>query len=154
MTNLIAQNIALRTGILALLFAMVAIVAYLAAAALASRGLARRRLFEEAPRTIGGRAVTGSLRSEDAESAWLRLVNAIEQRGLNLVDTKDHALRQLLIAAGYSAPFAPRVYTLVRLVLVIGFPLSLMAIFWISGSSPSMVRLYFLKGCKSDSTQG
>ena len=36
MTNLIAQNIALRTGILALLFAMVAIVAYLAAAALAS----------------------------------------------------------------------------------------------------------------------
>ena len=57
----------------------------------------------------------GSLRSRDAESAWLKLVERIEKAGLSLVDTKDEALRNRLAAAGYTAPFAPRVYTLVRL---------------------------------------
>ena len=65
----------------------------------------------------------GSLRTERVESAWLKLVNSIETSGLSLVDTKDEALRQKLVAAGFTAPFAPRVYTLVRLVSVVGLPL-------------------------------
>jgi tight adherence protein C len=83
------------------------------------------------------------LRNERVESAWLKLVNSIEARGLSLVDTKDAALRQKLIAAGFSAPYAPRVYTLVRLTLVIGLPLLTLLFFWATGSSPSMVKLYF-----------
>jgi tight adherence protein C len=85
----------------------------------------------------------GSLRAERIESAWLKLVNSIERRGLSLVDTKDAALRQKLVAAGYPAAHAPRVYTLVRLVMVFGLPLLVLALFWVTGSSPSVMKLYF-----------
>jgi tight adherence protein C len=84
----------------------------------------------------------GSLRAERIESAWLRLVNSIEKSGLSLVDTKDAALRHKLILAGYNAPYSARVYTLVRLVLVIALPLVALTLFWISGTSPSITKLY------------
>jgi tight adherence protein C len=79
---------------------------------------------------------------EQIESAWHKLVNSIEARGLSLVDTKDAALRQKLVAAGFSSSYAPRVYTLLRLVLVFGLPLLVLLFFWMSGSSPSMMKLY------------
>src|SRR6185437_14614388 len=37
---------------------------------------------------------------------------------------------------------APRVYTLVRLVLVIGLPILVLLFYWLRGSSPSMMKLY------------
>ena len=105
------------------------------------RNLTRRRLFEAAPRG-GATATLGSLRSERLESSWLKLVNAIEKRGLSLVDTKDASLRQKLIAAGYTASYAPRVYTLVRLVMVVGLPALVLLFFWLTNSSPSLFKLY------------
>jgi tight adherence protein C len=83
------------------------------------------------------------LRSEQTEGTWLKLVNAIERRGINLIDTKDATLRQRMIAAGFNASYAPRVYTLVRLLLVIGLPIFVLALFAVSASSPSMMKLYF-----------
>lgn len=142
MLDLVAQSALLRLLMLVLLFATVAATVYLVAQAIGARQLTRRRLFETAP-SGGGTPTLGSLRAERVESAWLKLVNSIERRGLSLVDTKDAALRQKLIAAGYAAPFAPRVYTLVRLVMVIGLPLFVLLFFWSTGSSPSMIKLYF-----------
>jgi tight adherence protein C len=84
----------------------------------------------------------GSLRSERIESAWLKLVNTIERRGISLVDTKDVALRQKLIGAGYPEPYAPRVYTLIRLVSVVVLPVLVLTFFWITGSSPGTIKLY------------
>jgi tight adherence protein C len=84
----------------------------------------------------------GSLRAERIESAWLKLVNSIESKGLSLVDTQDAALRQRLVAAGYPAPYAPRLYTLIRLVLVIALPVLMLTLFWVNGSSPSLFRVY------------
>ena len=141
MLDLVVQSALLRLLMLVLLFAMVAATAYLVAQAIGARQLTRRRLFETAP-SGAGTPTLGSLRAERVESAWLKLVNSIERRGLSLVDTKDAALRQKLIAAGYAAPFAPRVYTLVRLVMVIGLPLFVLLFFWSTGSSPSMIKLY------------
>jgi tight adherence protein C len=141
MLDLVVQSALLRLLLLVLLFAMVAATAYLVAQAIGARQLTRRRLFETAPSGSGTPAL-GSLRAERVESAWLKLVNSIERRGLSLVDTKDAALRQKLIAAGYAAPFAPRVYTLVRLVMVVGLPLFVLLFFWSTGSSPSMIKLY------------
>jgi len=141
MLDLVVQSALLRLLLLVLLFAMVAATAYLVAQAIGARQLTRRRLFETAP-SGAGTPTLGSLRAERVESAWLKLVNSIERRGLSLVDTKDAALRQKLIAAGYAAPFAPRVYTLVRLVMVIGLPLFVLLFFWSTGSSPSMIKLY------------
>src|SRR5207244_5228980 len=142
MIELVAENGALRLLLLGLLFALVAAAVYFASQTVAVRQLTRRRLLEAGPRGTGV-ATLGSLRTERVESAWLKLVNSIEARGLSLVDTKDVALRQKLIAAGFSAPYAPRVYTLVRLTMVMGLPLLILLLFWATGSSPSMVKLYF-----------
>src|SRR3982751_5591989 len=138
MLDLIAVNIALRLLLLALLFAAVAATVYFSAQAIAARQSVRRRLAESGPSLTGGTQTMGSLRTERVESAWLKLVNSIETSGLSLVDTKDEALRQKLVAAGFAAPFAPRVYTLVRLISVVGLPLLVITLFWVMGSSPSV----------------
>jgi tight adherence protein C len=143
MLQLIAENTVLRLLLLALLFAVVAAGAYFSAQIVSARQISRRRLLEEGPRVAGSGAPTlGSLRSERVESAWHKLVNSIEKSGLSLVDSKDEALRQKLVSAGFTSTYAPRVYTLVRLVLVIGLPVLVFLMFWLSASSPSVLKLY------------
>jgi tight adherence protein C len=142
MIELVAQSPVLRMLLLLMLFASVAAVAYFTAQGIALRSATRRRLLEGAPRG-GATATLGSLRTDRIESAWLKLVNSIERGGLSLVDTKDASLRQKLVAAGYSATYAPRVYTLVRLLLVVGLPSFVLLCLWLTGSSPGVVRLYF-----------
>jgi tight adherence protein C len=143
MIELVADNPALRLLLLVLLFALVAAAAYFVAQSIGSRQLTRRRLLEEGPRVTGGPQTMGSLRAERVESAWLKLVNSIEKSGLSLVDTKDEALRTKLAAAGFTATYAPRVYTLTRLVMVVGLPALVLGFFWLTGSSPSIIKLYF-----------
>jgi tight adherence protein C len=142
MLQLVLESNLLKVLLLFLLFATVATAVYFLALAVGERQLTRNRLLETVI-PLTGAATLGSLRADRIESAWLKLVNSIEQRGLSLVDTKDAALRRRLIAAGYPAPYAPRVYTLVRLVLVIGLPILALMFFWLTGASPSMVKLYF-----------
>lgn len=142
MESLLNDYPILRIALFAGIFVLVAAGAYFVATAVAARQISRRRVVEHGSGYAGQPVVGTSLRSQHAESAWLRLVNGIEKAGLSLVDTKDAALRQKLVAAGFSAPFAPRVYTLVRLVLVIGLPLLFLGIFWLSGAIPSMFKLY------------
>src|SRR5215213_497862 len=132
MIDLVAQSPQLRLIMLVLLFALVVISAFFIAQGIASRQLVRRRMLE-ASGSGGGALMTNSLRTERVESAWLKLVNSIEHKGISLVDTRDAKLRQRLIAAGFTATYAPRVYTLIRLVAVIA----------LMGSSPSMLNLYF-----------
>ena len=143
MIQLIAENSLLRLLLLTLLFAVVAAGVYLAGQAFGVRQFARRRLLETAA-PAAGTPTLSSLRSERLESAWLKLVDSIEKSGLSLVDTKDAALRQKLIAAGYSASYAPRVYTLIRLTLVIMLPILMLTMFWLFGSTPSILKLYFM----------
>jgi tight adherence protein C len=143
MLELIAENTILRAVLLLVLFGLVVLATYLVATSITARQITRRRLTEGGPSDPAETVHTGSLRSAHAESAWMKLVNSIEKTGLSLVDTNDHSLRQKLIAAGYTAPYAPRVYTLVRLVMVIGLPILLLLLYWWMGSSPSLVRLYF-----------
>ncbi|GAA4712256.1 type II secretion system F family protein [Sphingomonas lutea] len=141
MLELVADNPTLRALLLVLLFAVVSIVAFYAAQSFGGRQIARQRLMEGNRPT--GDVTIGSLRSDRTESAWLKLVNSIEKRGLSLVDTKDAALRQKLIAAGFTAEYAPRLYTLIRLLLVIGLPLLALSLMWSAGSSPGIIKLYF-----------
>lgn len=142
MLDLIAENTIVRLIFLGFLFAIVAAGVYFAAQTIVARQLTRRRLLEGSP-GFGGNLATGSLRTERVESAWHKLVNSIEKSGLSLVDSKDEALRHKLAAAGFSASYAPRVYTLVRLVLVVGLPILVFLLFWMSGSTPGLIKLYF-----------
>ena len=141
MFGLIAENAFLRALLLTALFALVAAAAYFLATAIATRQVTRRRLVEEGPQiTVASSA--GTLRNDQSKSAWLALVNAIEKSGLSLVDTKDKALRQRLIAAGFTAPHAPRLYTLVRIGLIALLPILVLGFYRWMGSTPSLTTLY------------
>jgi tight adherence protein C len=139
----ILSNDAVRYALLLLLFLAVAAVIYAAVSMLGERRAVQDRLTSGAPSMESeGIAVGAGLRVHDVRGAWLSLVTAIEKAGVPLVDTKDATLRSRLIAAGYTKDIAPRVYSLVRLILVIGLPLGLFAFMWASGSSPSSTKLY------------
>ena len=142
MLNLIADYPMFRILLLAALFGIVVVVSFYAATAATTRQLARKRLNPDGqPSEVPLRI--GSLRSDKIESAWLTLVNGIEKAGLSLTDTKDPALRQRLIAAGFSAPHAPRVYTLVRTIMVFALPILVLGLFWMLNATPSLTKLYF-----------
>jgi tight adherence protein C len=141
MLELVAENPVLRLMLLVFLFAVVAAAVYFMTQMFAERQVARRRLLGGA--AAPGPSTIGTLRLERIESTWLKLVNSIEERGISLVDTKDAALRQKLIAAGYTAPYAPRLYTLIRLVMVIGLPVFVVMVYWLGGSSPTLFKLWF-----------
>ena len=142
MLNLITDYPILRVSLLAALFGIVAVGSFYAATAATTRQLARKRLHPDGqPSEVPLRI--GSLRSDKIESAWLTLVNGIEKAGLSLTDTKDPALRQRLIAAGFNAPHAPRVYTLVRTIMVFALPVLVLGLFWLMNATPSLTKLYF-----------
>jgi tight adherence protein C len=143
MLDLIAQNTVVRLIFLGFLFAVVVAGAFYVAQMIAARQLTRSRLLDQGPSGETGHQTIGSLRMERVESAWLNLVNSVEKAGLSLVDSKDEALRHKLAAAGFNAPYAPRVYTLIRLVLVIGLPILVFLLMWWAGSTPSLIKLYF-----------
>lgn len=142
MLDLIAENAAVRFALLAAIFVVVVVVSYFGAGLVAAREASRRRLAEEGSRGSTAAVIGPSLRSENAESAWLSLVNRIEKTGLSLVDTKDESLRRKLASAGFTAPYAPRVYTLIRLVLVIALPVLFFTLLWSGSKPPSLVKIY------------
>lgn len=143
MAELIASNALLKIAILVALFILVSGATYVAAGIVGARQLARRRLLSGGSPVDEPSVMATSLRAEQANTAWHKLVDRIEKTGLSLVDTKDEALRRKLAAAGFTASLAPRVYTLLRLTFVIGFPVLVLSLFWLSGSAPGMMKLYF-----------
>ncbi len=142
MIELFADNPGLKYVLLVSLFALVSVAVYFTSLSIGSRQLAKQRLTQAAGSSEPG-GTMGSLRSDRVQSAWLKLVNGIEKAGLSLVDTKDETVRRRLIAAGYAAPYAPRVYTLARLALVILLPALVLGYFWINRASPGLLTLYF-----------
>ena len=143
MIEVLSDNPLLKYLLLVALFALVSAAAYFTSLAVGARQVTRRRLAEGVANG-GDDEIIGSLRSDKVESAWLKLVERIEKTGLSLVDSKDQAVREQLMAAGYTAPYAPRVYTLVRLVLVFLLPALFLTYFWLVRGAPSAVALYFI----------
>ncbi|HEX6072787.1 MAG TPA: type II secretion system F family protein [Sphingomicrobium sp.] len=146
MFELIAANTVLRAAALLALFIAVAAAAYFAATSMVARQATRQRLADASSPGDSAVIAGGSLRARDIEGTWLKLVNAIEKAGLSLVDTRDEDLRRRLAAAGYTAPVAPRVYTLIRLVSVVGLPLLMLFVLWAGGKTPSIFQLYLILG--------
>lgn len=144
MTEFLASDVG-RIALLILLFVAVAAVAFGVTALLGDRRVVRDRLVEAGPSTSDSQIAAGAgLRVHDARGAWVALVTAIEKTGIPLVDTKDATLRSRLVAAGYTQEYAPRVYSLVRLATVIGFPVAALAFMWAGGSSPSLIKIYLI----------
>ncbi len=144
MMEVLAFNPLVKLALLAALFLIVVAGAYLVTIAVERRHGARQRFATDVVPASGRVGTFGSLRSQERESVWLKLVETIERSGVSLVDTRNEVLRTKLVAAGFTAPYAPRLYTLIRLGMVIGLPLAVIALLWFSGSRPSLVKLYFV----------
>jgi tight adherence protein C len=145
MTELLSNNAA-RVALLFLLFLAVAAVTFGVTVALEERRDVRRRLVSGSMPTMEEEGIVAGagLRVHDARGAWIALVSAIEKAGVPLVDTKDATLRSRLVSAGYTQEHAPRVYSLVRLITVIGFPVAAIGFLWAGGSSPSLTKIYLV----------
>ena len=145
MMQLLINHPALRWALLLVLFVAVALGSYAVAALVGDRGVTRRRLVGETGTADSGGTtiVAGTLRSDATQGTWVKLVVAIEKSGIPLVDANDETLRAKLVAAGYASPVAPRVYSLVRLALVIGLPALLFGWLALTGQRPTITKLYF-----------
>lgn len=146
MTEILASETG-QIALLVLLFLGVVGVAFGVAAMLGDRRRVQERLVEGGPSSGDPDVALGAgLRVHDARGAWVALVTAIEKAGIPLVDTKDATLRGRLVAAGYDQAYAPRVYSLVRLATVIGFPVAALTFLWAGGSAPSITKIYIVGG--------
>ena len=145
MTDLFLNYPSLRWAALLLLFIAVALASYALANMVGQRGAMRQRLVHagEVPASPAGATAVPSLRADARSNMWVGLLGAIEKSGIPLVDTKDDTLRTKLVAAGFPSPTAPRVYSLIRLAMVVGLPLLLFASLAVTGQRPGMVKLYF-----------
>jgi tight adherence protein C len=143
MIELAAQNLAIRLPLLLAIFGAVALAALFGMTAL-SRRLAVRAQLEKLGAGLDRPPSTRSLRAREVDSAWARLAVAVEAAGLNLADTKSDRLAQKLRMAGYTSPSAPRIFTLVRLVLIFVAPLAYILLAYSSDQPPSFVRIYVI----------
>lgn len=140
MLDTLATNPVMRLAFLIVLFAVVVGLSLFLITALRRRSGVRRELQAIAGAgTAQGGAATLRDRRDDQ---WTRLVDRIERAGLSLADTQSDRLRDRMRAAGFASPSAPRIYTLIRLLLVILLPALFLALSLLSGKELSYLRLY------------
>lgn len=142
MIDLIASTPIARISILIAIFAVVVLISLLALSYLERRMVMRGELRDIAA-TDAPKLVQASLH-ERSDGIWTQLIERIERSGLSLADTKSDALRERLRAAGFQSPLAPRLFTLLRLGLVVILPSLYLLISLGSGANVSFLRLYLV----------
>lgn len=142
MIELALSNWIVRALILIGIFALVAVVVF----AVSNTATRRLRVGRELAR-LGGAAdgkATETLTRQRSEGVWARMVQRIEAGGLDLGDTAESEIAKLMRSAGYMSATAPRVYTLVRLILIFALPGLYILLALSQPEMPSMGRLYFV----------
>lgn len=119
MLEFFANNDIARFAMLALVFALAMGAAAFGISRVNQRSLVRSELKEL---SSAGAMVQRERLTEQKDSAWSKVADRIEKSGLNLADTQGDKLRDKLIAAGFTSPAAPRIFTLVRVICVIALP--------------------------------
>ncbi len=142
MLELIATNPVIRYTVLFGIFGLVVLIT-LVAMNLLERRVAVRGELRAIARSAHKSEPGTSLRSHN-ENVWNRLVTRIEQAGLNLDDTKSDILREKLRAAGFTSSLAPRIYTLLRLGLVVVLPTAFVFGSLALGQEMTFLRLYLV----------
>ena len=140
MIDLIASTPIARISILIAIFAVVVLISLFALSYLERRMVMRGELRDIAG-TDAPQLVQVSLHDR-SDGIWTKLVERVERSGLNLADTKSDALRERLRSAGFQSPLAPRLYTLMRLALVVILPSLYLLISLSSGANITFMRLY------------
>ncbi len=143
MIELIALSPWMRWTVLLLLFAMVSWPAFVALRSVASRRLILDRLDAQSREAMASESAAARLSMVNARaSAWSRLTERIERGGLSLGDSDPKALQRKMIAAGYRSPAAPKIFTLVRIVMIVAMPLAILLPQLLSGKPVSLLSLY------------
>ncbi|SEH20069.1 tight adherence protein C [Sphingopyxis sp. YR583] len=139
MIDFLATNLVARSAFLLLVF-MLAVFLVIAVIRIATRRAVLRS---------GIKAIAQSQPSERStrlqdhrDDGWTKLAAQIEKAGLNLADTKGDQLREKMIAAGFTSPAAPKLFTLARLVLVLLLPTIYVLLASAGGNELSFFRLY------------
>jgi tight adherence protein C len=143
MLDLISSTPLVRILVLIAVFAAVVAVAMAVLTLVGQRITLRGELREIASKGSSSGAGPGTLR-QSSGGAWTKLVEKIEASGVSLTDTKGDVLREQLRLAGYTSPLAPRIYTLLRLVLVIVLPSAYVLTVLASGGIISFIQLYIV----------
>jgi tight adherence protein C len=132
-----------RIALLVLVFLLVVVLVILASNYFMNRSLIRGRLDEFAGSSSTAPANAASLRRDRVSKGWAKLTDSIERAGISLVDTRADGLRTKLLAAGYTSPTAPKLFTLIRLCTLFLFPGLLLLSVLLNGSDISPLKLYF-----------
>ena len=140
MLDLIASTPMVRLSVLVGVFALVVLGSILVINLL-ERQLAVRGELREIAGNRGVNRSELSLRKR-TDGNWSKLIDRLERAGVNLEDSKADALRDKLRGAGFDSLLAPRIYTLLRLVLVLGLPTLYVVVSASSGAEMSFFRLY------------
>ena len=140
MLDLIATTPIVRISVLIGVFALVVLGSIFALSVMERRLVVRSELREIAQTSVTLDNQV-SLHKRNA-GVWTKLIERIEAAGLSLEDSKGDVLREKLRAAGFDSPLAPRLYTLLRLFLVLFLPSLYVLLTLSSGASISIGRLY------------
>lgn len=130
-----------RLSLLVLIFLVVTLSIVTITPMILSRVAVRRRL-PEISGVRDGMTNAGSLRTSEVQNFWTRLTERIESRGISLADTNAQSVRTKLVAAGYTHPQAPAVFTLVRILLTLGLPAAFIIVSMATAVEPSIIKLY------------
>jgi tight adherence protein C len=135
----------MRMTLLVMIFIMVLVLVLLISNFISSRVAVRGRLEElRTPNTLRNPANAASLRGDTLHKGWGSLAAAIEKAGISLVDTRGESLRAKLIAAGYSSPVAPKIFTLLRLTLLAALPSIYVALSLLGGQEITTIKFYLI----------
>ncbi|MGQ7829476.1 type II secretion system F family protein [Altererythrobacter sp. Z27] len=140
MIEFATNNWILRALILLVIFGIVAAVVLFISSATSRRMRVSRELA--ALGGEGGATSSETLTRQRTEGAWARIVNRVESAGLNLSDTAETEITKQLRAAGFISPSAPRIYTLVRLIMLFVLPGLFVGLSLLKAEPPSLLTLY------------
>lgn len=140
MIEFATSNWVLRAFILLLIFGAVAAVVLFVSSAASRRMRVSRELAALSGEAVG--PTQESLTRKRSEGVWARMVKRIEDAGLNLGDTAESDIAKRLKAAGYISPAAPRIFTLVRLLLIFALPGFFLLVSWLRPEPPSVMQMY------------
>lgn len=143
MTELLADNMIVRGGVLLIVFAAITAAVFGVWTYLMHRMGVRAEL-ERLKHEQGAVYNVTSLRSQASEGAWDRIAKGIEAAGLHLPDSHNDRLSVQLLAAGYKSPYAPQIYTLVRLIVFIALPAGYLLLSYLVGRWPGQVAMYLV----------
>jgi len=139
MVDFLLANAFARWIFLAVVFGSVMLIAFAVLGSFARRSAVRAELKSMA----AGSAMSQVVRlRQTKDTAWSKLADRIERAGLNLTDTKNDAVRAKLIAAGFDSPAAPRMFTLIRLLMIFALPGGFVLLSALTGNAIGFHKLY------------